>query len=96
MFRSFSTTTTFAWVIAITGATFFGGLVVFLSSDAVKAELVTKAAIQQTNAKDAQQPALQKGVACSSRPWPNYEARCLFDKRRPLGELPTIRIIVLR
>lgn len=96
MFRSFSAPTTFAWVSAITVATFLGGLVVFLTSGAVKAELVTKAAVQQAKEKAAQQPALQKGAACSSRAWPNYEARCLFDMRRPFDEVPTVRIIVLR
>jgi len=96
MFRSFSIPATFAWIIAIIAATFFGGVTVFLTSNAVKAELVTKAALQQTEANGDPPPVLQKGAACSSRAWPNYEPRCQFDKRRPSGEMPTVRIIAIR
>jgi hypothetical protein len=70
--------------------------VVFFTSDAVRAELVIKATVQQTHGMGDRQPVLQKGAACSSRAWPNYEPRCQFDKRRPFGEMPTVRIIVLR
>jgi hypothetical protein len=96
MFRSFGISATFAWILAIMAATFFGGVTVFLTSGAVKAELVTKAGLHQTEANRDRQLILQKGAACSSRAWPNYEPRCQFDKRRPFGEMPTVRIIVIR
>jgi hypothetical protein len=96
MFSSLSVPSAFAWMIAIIAASFLGGLAVFLTSDAVKAELVTKASVQQTEARGDRQPLLQKEATCSSRAWPNYEHRCQFDKRRPFGEMPTVRIIVLR
>ena len=41
-------------------------------------------------------PAIERGDACSSRGWPNYEQSCLFDLRTPAKEARPIRIIVLR
>jgi hypothetical protein len=96
MFSSLSIRSSFAWMVAIIAASFFGGLVVFLTSDAVRAELVIKATVQQTQGMGDRQLVLQKGASCSSRAWPNYEPRCQFDKRRPFDEMPTVRIIVLR
>jgi hypothetical protein len=40
-------------------------------------------------------PALVKGAACSAPVWPNYDARCLFDMRRPVGEVRTVRVVDL-
>jgi hypothetical protein len=96
MFRTFSVPSTLALIIAMAATTSLVGLVVFLTSDAVKAELVTEAAVQQSEAKGDRQPVQQKGAACSSRAWPNYEPRCLFDKRRPFAEMPAVRFIALR
>ena len=46
MFRSFSVPLHFRVGNRIAAATFLGGLTVFLTSDAVKAELVTTVAVQ--------------------------------------------------
>ena len=98
MLRSFNAPQTLALVSAITAATFLGGLALFLTSGVVdaRAEPVTKAAVQKADAKGDRLPVLQKGAACSSRDWPNYEPRCQFDMRRPFGKMPTVRIIALR
>jgi hypothetical protein len=84
-------------ISAIAAATVLGGLaVVFIAgvSDA-KAKPVTEVAVQ-TLAKGDRLPVLQKGAACSTRAWPNYEPICQFDVRRPFGEMPIVRIIALR
>jgi len=100
MLRSFSRplSTTMASVSAVMTATFFGGLAVFLISGALdaRAKPVTTAAVQQTQGKGDRLPILQKGAACSSRGWPNYEPKCQFDVRRPWADMPTVRIIALR
>jgi hypothetical protein len=79
-------------------ATFLGGLAVFLISGVLdaRAKPVTTVAVQQTQGKGDRLPILQKGAACSSRGWPNYEPKCQFDMRRPLAAMPTVRIIALR
>jgi hypothetical protein len=100
MFRSFSAppTTTVASVSAVMTATFLGGLAAFLISGVpdARAKPVTQVAVQQTHGKGDRLPTLQKGAACSSRGWPNYEPRCQFDMRRPWADMPTVRIIALR
>ena len=63
---------------------------------AVKAEPQIEAATQLALAKADRLPLATKGAACSSRGWPNYEAICQFDLRRPAGETRTVRIIALR
>ena len=63
---------------------------------AVKAEPQIKAATQQALAKADRLPLAAKGTACSSLGWPNYEAICQFDMRRPAGETRTVRVIALR
>src|SRR5579862_1005668 len=100
MFRSFSAplVTTIASVSAIMAATFLGGLTVVLISGVsdAKARPVIGLAVQETHAKGDRLPVLQKGAACSSRAWPNYEPSCQFDIRRPFDEMRTVRIIALR
>jgi hypothetical protein len=100
MFRSFSRPlgTTVASVSAIMTVTFLGSLAVFLVSGVAdaRAKLVTKVEVQQTQGKGDRLPILQKGAACSSRGWPNYEPSCQFDMRRPWADMPTVRIIALR
>ena len=63
---------------------------------AVKAEPQIKAATQLALAKADRLPLAAKGTACSSLGWPNYEAICQFDMRRPAGETRTVRVIALR
>jgi hypothetical protein len=79
-------------------ATFLGGLAVFLISGVLdaRAQPVIKVAFAQTQSKGDRLPVLQKGAACSSRAWPNYEPSCQFDLRRPWAYMPTVRIIALR
>ena len=100
MVRSFSAplATTVASVSAVMTATFLGGLAVFLISGVpdARAKPVTKVAVEQTQGKGDRLPVLQKGSACSSRAWPNYEPSCQFDLRRPWADMPTVRIIALR
>lgn len=78
--------------------TLLGGLAVGLISGVsdARAKPVTEVAVEQTQAKGDRLPVLQKGAACSSRAWPNYEPSCQFDTRRPFDEMQTVRIIALR
>jgi hypothetical protein len=100
MFRSFRAprATTVASVSAVMTATFLGGLAVFLMSGVLDATAkpVTQVAVAQTQSKGDRLPVLQKGAACSSRGWPNYEPSCQFDLRRPWVDMPAVRIIALR
>jgi hypothetical protein len=90
--------TTIASVSAIMAVTFLGGVTVVLLSGVsdAKAKPVTEVAVQETHAKGDRLPVLQKGAACSSRAWPNYEPNCEFDIRPPFGEMRTVRTIALR
>jgi hypothetical protein len=63
---------------------------------AVKAEPQIEAATQLALVKADRLPLAAKGAACSSRGWPNYEAVCQFDMRRPAGDTRTVRVIALR
>ena len=90
--------TTIASVSALMAVTFLGGMTVVLLSGVsdAKAKPVTELALQETHAKGDRLPVLQKGAACSSRAWPNYEPNCEFDSRRPFSEMRTVRIVALR
>jgi len=37
-----------------------------------------------------------KGAACSQHGWPNYEPKCQFDGREPVGKARIVRVIALR
>ena len=60
------------------------------------AESNVKPALHQSLDKTDQLRAAVKGHACSSRSWPHYEQRCLFDRRMPTAQAPSIRVIALR
>jgi hypothetical protein len=100
MVKSFTTPrlTTIASVSAIMVVTLLGGMTVVLLSGVsdAKAKPAIELAVQEIHAKGDRLPVLQKGAACSSRAWPNYEPNCEFDSRRPFGEMRTVRIIALR
>jgi hypothetical protein len=100
MLRSFSVTliTTIASASAIIATICFGGLGVFLISgaDNAKAEPLTNVVVHRTVGKGDRLPVLKRGADCSSRGWPNYEASCQYDMRRPFGQMPTVRVIALR
>jgi hypothetical protein len=96
-FMSASHATGIASAGAIAAATLVGGLTVLLSGvPAVKAEPQIKAAASQARAKGERLPVVAKGAACSELGWPNYEATCQFDLRRPAGEFRAVRVIALR
>ena len=50
----------------------------------------------QTSAKADRMRVRLWGNACSLRAWPNFEPRCQFDLREPIGEARTVRVIALR
>lgn len=99
MFHSMSAAlaTGLASVGAIAVATLVGGATVLLSDvPAVKAEPQIKPAAPQALAKGDPLRVVPKGTACSELGWPNFEASCQFDLRRPAGEFRAIRVIALR
>jgi hypothetical protein len=99
MFHSMSASlaTGIASVGAIATATLVGGVTVLLSGvPAVKAEPQITAATYQALAKGDRLPVAAKGTACSELGWPNFEAACQLDMRRPAGELRAVRVIALR
>jgi hypothetical protein len=61
-----------------------------------KAGPTFKGSLHRSFAKVETLPAPVKGAACSSRSWPHYEQRCLFDRRNPAAQAPTIRVIAFR
>jgi hypothetical protein len=63
---------------------------------AVRAEPRIMAAAHQVLAKGDRLVIVAKGTACSALGWPNYEAVCQFDLRRPVGEPRAVRVIALR
>jgi hypothetical protein len=99
MFHSMSTAlaTGIASVGAIAAATLVGGATVLLSGvPAVRAEPQIEPATYQALAKGDRLPVATKGTACSELGWPNFEAICQFDMRRPAGEFRAVRVIGLR
>jgi len=94
MFRFFTAPT----VTAVAVAAFVAGLAVFLTSGApeAKAESLVKPALHQASPKNGHLRAFVTEAACSSRGWPHYEQRCLFDLRRPANKARAARVIALR
>jgi hypothetical protein len=72
------------------------GLLVFLTADAPKAGADVTGAQVQRAAKGERLPVFVKGTACSTRGWPHYEQRCLFDDRGSADDVRAVRVIALR
>lgn len=97
MVRSFSASLlTMAASASAVMATMVLGVFLISGMPDAKAKPVKQAAVEHTGAKGDRLPVLQKGAACSSRAWPNYEPHCQFDMRRPFAEMRTVRLIALR
>jgi len=95
MFKNMSAALTAGTVLAgaITAATLVS--VLLAGAPAVKAAPQIEAASHLALAKADRLPLAAKGSACSSLGWPNYEAACQFDLRRPAGETRTVRVIAV-
>jgi hypothetical protein len=78
-------------------ATCIGGFAILWSGVLeVRAEPQVETALHQLHAKADRLPVVVKGAACSTRGWPHYEQKCQFDRRRPAGDVQTVRIIAVR
>ena len=73
-------------------------LAVLLSSVTPEAKAATEVTrtIHLSYAKGNRLPPSDRGTACSSLGWPNYEQACLFDRRRPADEPRRVRVIASR
>lgn len=84
-------------VAAVAAAALVAGLLASLAAAVPKAEAGIEGATQTSHAKAGGLPQHETGSACSSRSWPNYDAACRFDRRRPANETQTARrVIALR
>jgi len=81
----------------VIAAALIGGVAVLWSGLLeVRAEPQAAVALHQLAAKGDRLPGVAKGAACSLLGWPHYEQSCQFDKRRPAGDMRTVRIIAIR
>ena len=83
-------------LLAVAVAIAVAGLVVFFTTTAPPAHAQEIGGTQSnTLAKGDRLPTALKGTACSPSGWPNYEQKCLFDRRRPADAVPVVRVVKL-
>jgi hypothetical protein len=81
--------------IVVVAAVLVTGLPFFLAPLIPNAEARMPQVSANLSTKGDRLPALVQGSTCSVPVWPNYDTRCLFDLRRPLGEVRPVRVIDL-
>ena len=81
---------------AVTAAALLAGLMAFLASAAPEAKAFSQShnSARATHVKGDRLPTRAMGAACSGQSWPNYEAACQVDRRRPLGEAQAVRRVI--
>lgn len=80
-------------ITAATTAALLAGLIAFLASAAPEAKAYSEANAD-SNAKGDRLPTRVMGAACSVQSWPNYDAACQVDHRRPHGEAQAVRRVI--
>ena len=83
-------------IAAMTAAALVAGAVALLRSAVpeAKAQARTRVVIDRPVAKVERPPPPRTGSACSSRSWPNYDAGCQFDRRKPANEAKAVRRVI--
>jgi hypothetical protein len=85
-------------ISAIAAAALVGTAAAFLAPVTPDARADTQfgaAALQRVSVKGDRLPPRATATPCSSQAWPNHEAGCQFDFRRPAGELRKVRVVSL-
>ncbi len=88
----------FTQSVSVAAAALIGSAAAFLTPIAPDARAETQfgaAALERVLVKGDRLPPRVTANPCSSQAWPNHEAGCQFDFRRPAGDLRTVRVVSL-